>query len=497
MGAVLWVEDANLLAYLLTATKIEPDRVLFRSGTVWDSVRRIRDALEYGLLLADEAWTSDLASAAGRAYDAQYDSTTRVQALEALAEQVSKPRLMACTLAASEAGRVSLLDEVRRASLSDLCLLLAGPTDSWNISDPMPPVSLASRELDAWPALVVWSRTGVSAVVSVSALPMLLKELKEIEGSVPADSDLRLVKYDHLLAAVRGRQQPAKVLQLSDLHFGTDEASQHQALLMNHLERVIRNVGRVVITGDLMEHPDERNFWELTACLGRLASLSGSDPITIPGNHDERESYGAFERTLEQVVRLDRQMVEVDDEIQCIFFGFDSSVDAQYAEGSVSVEQLRAAGTRFELLAARRPDIEGFRRIALVHHHPLPFDPEREGLVEYVKEYVSEQVLGMKDGPRFLEWCAKREADLVLHGHKHRPRRRDDVVDVGRGPRPKPVTTVGCATSLGVRGRPLGYNIVTWSNDGDRWSVAFVEGARDGSGFWEIASALRTRQRDR
>jgi hypothetical protein len=95
--------------------------------------------------------------------------------------------------------------------------------------------------------------------------------------------------------------------------------------------------------------------------------------------------------------------MEVDDDMGCVFLGFDSTLDSEHAEGTVTENQRRRVGSRFEELVSRRPHIESYMRIALVHHHPLPFEPARESLLSWVKEGVSEVILDMVDGPGFLE----------------------------------------------------------------------------------------------
>lgn len=144
--------------------------------------------------------------------------------------------------------------------------------------------------------------------------------------------------------------------------------------------------------------------------------------------------------------------------------------------------------------AAAPPRLGGLKTVcqqpvSLVHQHPLPFEPARESLLSWVKEGVSEVILGMVDGPGFLEWCARRGVNLVLHGHQHRPRLRDDLIGGVHGRRR--ITTVGCGTSLGIRRSALGYNLINWNTARNRWSATFYEGLPDGSGFHEIAVTTR------
>jgi len=361
-----------------------------------------------------------------------------------------------------------------------LCVFATSEPDEWHIVNPTPPVLVASRELDAWPGIVFWSPTGHCALIPMSALLEVLNELREVGDAA----------HDQVLLARGSPRRSPKLLQLSDLHFGTEEAAKMQVSLFNRLDQEVKKVGRVVITGDLMETPNRANLSAFEFFVNRIGAISPK-PIVIPGNHDERNLYGFIWQNLSQVVRLDRQAVEVDHRLRCLFLGFDSTLDATWAEGFVSEEQTRRVGGQLDLEISRpeSEDVKGYLRVALVHHHPLPLKKTDEGFRALVEEYVKEKVLGMREGERFLEWCAKREALLVLHGHKHLPRRRDARVSIGQS-KLRNVMVVGCGTSLGVRGRPLGYNLITWDVAGKAWSVEFVESKRDGSGFFPLASGF-------
>lgn len=376
-------------------------------------------------------------------------------------------------------------------SVPGLCVFATSKPDQWHLIDPTPPVLVASQELDAWPGIVLWSPTGHCALIPMSALLEVLNELREIGDAAPHQQPVEMLRrYDQALVARGTPQRSPKLLQLSDLHFGTREAAACHVLLSNHLDRVVKKVGRVVITGDLMETPKPDNLSEFDAFVSRIAIISRDNPIVIPGNHDERETYGSFGRSLEQVVRLDRQAVAVDHQLRCVFLGFDSTLDARLAEGFVSEEQTRRVAGQLELEISRSPEVEGYLCVALVHHHPLKLEAAKdEGFREYFEEYFKEKVLGMREGKRFLRWCAKRGAMLVLHGHKHRPRRRDAWVSIGSSELRK-VMVVGCGTSLGVRERPLGYNLITWDVTGKAWSANFFESEPDGSGFFPLASGF-------
>ncbi len=500
MGAVLRVQDVNLLAllHLPEFPKLrDPIRPKFQVSSVRDSLEHISRAADNKRIRAGSDWAKKLSKLAdslsnkGPA-EGWINPDKLFSWLERIRRHLVPIPIMASTLATSMSGYEEMrssLGEVE--SVGDLAVFLTDDAESWNISYPTGPISLAGRELDAWPALVVWSRTGTCAVVPVSALPILFTDLSEVSKAQSIAPEERDRQRNLVLETLRQKPWSPKVLHLSDLHFGTEEAASNWTLLLNHLDRVVKEGDRVVITGDLMQAPNDNNRRELEAFLSRLAGMTRTYPVVIPGNHDEKSLYGSFWQKLNQVVRLDHQAVEVDDGVRCVFLGFDSSLEAKRAKGRVTPEDTKRVGDRFELTLSLQGHIQDYMLIALVHHHPLPFEASREEIAKYIQEWALESMfIGMEEGEEFVRWCGRRGVDLILHGHKHRPRLRDESVLVPSG-RTKHVTVVGCGTSLGIRGHPLSYNVITWNGRRSRSSVAFFEGLADGSGFYEITSSLR------
>lgn len=157
-----------------------------------------------------------------------------------------------------------------------------------------------------------------------------------------------------------------------------------------------------------------------------------------------------------------------------VFFCFDSSRTGDLARGAVEPDQLLHVGTSFGVDNARGR-LSDHLKIALVHHHPYPYTPEREIPIIDPRSWVGrEELIEFRGAPGFLSWCAARGIGLVLHGHKHIPRLVHDRVAVG--PRAddeqREITTVGCGSSLGANspttsssgypGRRAGMWISSW-----------------------------------
>jgi len=97
---------------------------------------------------------------------------------------------------------------------------------------------------------------------------------------------------------------------------------------------------------------------------------------------------------------------------------------------------------------------------------------------------ITDELLRMDDADSFLGWCANRRVGLILHGHKHVPRYRQEWVTRSDGTG-QSITAVGCGTTLGAQGKPLSYNLIAWEPVSRRWNVSYFMDPGDGSGFVE------------
>jgi len=313
-----------------------------------------------------------------------------------------------------------------------------------------------------------------------------LKDAYDLYGKLrPAVSDLALV--DQILEEYQTREAGRRILHLSDLHFGTEQALEHEAYLSAHLESIADSVDRVVITGDLFNQPRREEALAFRNFRAMLTRNRKEDIIVIPGNHDQKW-LGNFGAPLREAAKLEWSSLVVDDELQCVFLCFNSSLDADFARGKVTVHQLREMGTAFETQCICRPAVRNYLRIALVHHHPFSFETAQETWIARALSRANlsdEYFLRMDDAESFLKWCARRGVPLLLHGHKHVPRYVTAYISPPDGENwpGRRLTAVGCGTSLGAEGKPLSYNLVRWDSHVQSWTVSFFADPGDGSGF--------------
>ncbi len=104
----------------------------------------------------------------------------------------------------------------------------------------------------------------------------------------------------------------------------------------------------------------------------------------------------------------------------------------KYSHGKISQEQL----VWFEkTLATYRDDDR--KRIVLMHHHPF----------NYPYPNVVPDTTQIEEGAEFVEIATRYKVDLVIHGHRHHPKVKTEMNDVGY-----PITFF-CAGSLSVNAK--------------------------------------------
>lgn len=221
-----------------------------------------------------------------------------------------------------------------------------------------------------------------------------------------------------------------RLVHLSDLHFGaTRRLEDASAALVETILR--RDADHVVVTGDITEHGRDEEldrFCRVFEPLAKCGRLS-----IVPGNHDRLgDDVGAI------MMGGDRVRVERSEGLHLVLVdttrpnpGF-----AFIAHGHLGDDDIDAID---DALADPEP---GALVCVLMHHHlmALPTDSWFEGVGQVVGLPFTQHLVR---GPSLLQRVLGR-ADLVLHGHRHRPR----GVWI-RGRRPLGVFNAGCSPGLG------------------------------------------------
>lgn len=346
--------------------------------------------------------------------------------------------------------------------------------------DPFPALRVLADQPIAPPGVLFWTRLGSACALPLQDALRFLRHnlLDALSGGLKATDDA--------IAFQASQRRPKRILHLSDLHIGQAEATQRRSYLKRHLKGLMPSIDRVAVTGDLFDTPSEDLRASFDEFRRDVEENTNKRLLVIPGNHDMRikgNALGALGRRAEYVTDIDWSPIEVDHEMQTVFFSFNSSETGNFARGSVSQRQRLSRAEKHDDEIHRRRQVRDYFNIALVHHHPVDYGSQPTALYERILARFGgdDKFIAFDESEEFLKWCAGRQVGLVLHGHKHIPHLATvDPSDMGDAE----VTIVGCGSSVGAGRRPMCYDVVTIEPATKRWSVSFYQDERgDGSGF--------------
>src|SRR5437764_6260030 len=232
----------------------------------------------------------------------------------------------------------------------------------------------------------------------------------------------------------------ARLLHLSDLHFGA-----HDEDLVQAVERKVDKLkpDLVIISGDFTQRAKTDEFKDACAFLDRLRE-AGHEVLGVPGNHDV-PLYAVLRRLLTPLTRYRRFI----DETLCPFvelrgvavLGINTARSLTFTEGRISEEQVEFIRETFS-----RSDPDAVR--VLVTHHPLFAIPVGEG----VERAIGRQELA-------LDAIEEAGVDLLLAGHAHHASVHSaaDLVTRAGGAL---VIQAGTATSTRVREQNQSFNVI-------------------------------------
>ena len=344
--------------------------------------------------------------------------------------------------------------------------------------DPFPALRVLADQPIAAPGVLFWTRLGSACALPLQeAFDFLRRDLlSALSGGLRAT--------DSAIAAQASSRRSKRVLHLSDLHIGLKEATHRRSYLKRHLRGLLPSIDRVAVTGDLFDTPSEDLRASFDEFRRDIEDGTGKRLLVVPGNHDVRikgNAIGGLGRRAEYVTDLDWSPVDVDHDMQAVFFSFNSSETGDFARGSVSLRQRLSRAEKHDDEIHRKQSVRDYFNVALVHHHPVDYGSQPTALYERIlaKFGGDDRFIAFEESEDFTNWCVGRHVSLILHGHKHIPHLATVRV-AGRSE----VTVVGCGSSVGAEGKPMCYDVVTIEPATKRWSVSFHQDARgDGSGF--------------
>ncbi|MBK1685662.1 metallophosphoesterase family protein [Rhodoferax fermentans] len=253
------------------------------------------------------------------------------------------------------------------------------------------------------------------------------------------------------------------LLQISDAHFGTEQASVVEALVALSQQQ---RPDVLVLSGDITQRARASEFHAARALVNRL----GKPVLAIPGNHDI-PLFNLGSRLLHPYARhceaFGDELEPVHTSPELLVLCINTTRWYRHKNGEVSPAQIERVSKR---LASAEP---GQLRVVVVHH-PVA-----------VLRAVDVQNL-LRGHAAALQLWAAAGADLVLGGHIHLPY----VIALPDLARPMWAVQAGTAVSSRVRdGVPNSVNLLRWGSDApagrcliERWdytaaSQAFVRTA--------------------
>lgn len=381
-----------------------------------------------------------------------------------------------------------------------------------NFLDPFPALALLGEEEANFPGILFWTRSGATTFASLKEgkANSLFKSLMQVRNERGRDYSpefyarrywnfpYRFSEKDAIASDILNtsfsKPTSKKILHLSDVHFGLSTTSKYKRLLKAQIEDIKHEINQIVITGDLIDTPKEEQMDDFIAFIDELEQCVKTEVIAIPGNHDRRR-WGTLGTKLQQLINLRwRDIVPVDN-LECVFFCFDSAASGYFARGWITEKQRLNVKTKFVNKCQLDPKLRTYSRIALIHHHLFPLNLKTgnfsQQVIKTIKSSISQKFVKMVEAKEFLSWCAGNEIPLVLHGHEHL--QWTDSEDIQTDAGTYNVKTVACGTSLGVGKSPLTYNILTWNDVSQSWKEAPFEEKGDGSGFKQLNVRINVR----
>lgn len=262
----------------------------------------------------------------------------------------------------------------------------------------------------------------------------------------------------------------AKLIHLSDLHFGA-----HEPRLVAAVEKQVdaAKPDLVVVSGDFTQRARTSQFEEACAFLQRLRE-AGHEVLAVPGNHDV-PLYDVLRRFLSPLTRYRKYI----DETLCPFhevpgaavLGINTARSATFKDGKISREQIAFIRDAFAKVDPAVPRV-------LVTHHPIFALPTGTGIGKPIDNQAD--VLAM---------IAELGVDVLMAGHNHRAS-RDESSDFVTKSTGALVIQAGTATSTRVRGENQSFNKITI--DGETVEVTLV--TWNESEFADDAPALFARR---
>ena len=372
------------------------------------------------------------------------------------------------------------------------------PKRIFSLTDVFPAFRTALAASTEWPGVLLWTQSGDSIFLSLSVQsPRKLMEqghwiFSHLGTAIGVDLELLKEQYYREFPDVSSRpSERVTIVHLSDIHLGCREAGLRLPRVQDILSNLINDLGAggeviiPLVSGDLMDSPEEDNLDRVRAFLSWLGNLRTEPPIILLGNHDVRKD-GYLAENLRVAMQVDKRsgLVKWFEDLRLGIACFDSVRDGKLARGYIGERQFLDMGSDLDSKCRGRHD---YIVIAALHHHPIPVQ-----VPDWYARPFYERVLGatfestdeLEDASDFVAFVEERQCAAVLHGHKHIPR-FDST--------PKGIPVIGCGSTVGkVRTRDkrpfMSINLLTINRSNSKLSARLLAERIAGGGLGEYTS---------
>ncbi len=405
----------------------------------------------------------------------------------------------------SEVDRIICSEEFLRYLLqiepddSGLILQIEDPLRSvFTLTDVFPAFRTALTDSTSWPGVLIWTRRGDSVFLPFGSTneDEIKKTAKWIFTHLAeaAGSDLEMLKslfYRQRRVRDPRNHRRMHLVQLSDLHLGSDEASRRLPRVKQLVRNVLEKLGEdspivLVITGDLMNTPDDRNLNSVRDFFDFLNHLGTRAQILVLGNHDVRRN-GFLDEKLQQAIKLPNISPHIEwyPDQRVALVCFNTVVGGILAQGSIGEVQLSDLGNELD----NRKDWRDFALVGVMHHHPIPVENPDWHVQQFYEKLLGKRLIKktqeLEDADSLLDFVRARQMAAIVHGHKHIPR-IDQLPDSA-------TQIVGCGSTVGkveakIRTTYMSLNIVTIDSTLGQLSIRLLAERIPGAGLNEFRS---------
>jgi 3',5'-cyclic AMP phosphodiesterase CpdA len=246
-----------------------------------------------------------------------------------------------------------------------------------------------------------------------------------------------------------GSSEPVfRIAHISDTHVSPEYNRQNIIKLKALLSRVVdENYDHIVITGDIAGHGEERDFRSVRRILKYFGILDYERLTVTIGNHDifggvhrpeDLLSFGRHCRSVDYSKKIDlferafketfpkkayegeRVFPFVKIIGTVVLLGVNSVrpfhpiLNPFGSNGHVSDRQLQAVER-----ILRHPSVDGFAKIALIHHHFDKYQPYSSSLADRLYHTFESLTLKLHGRRNVQELFRRFGVNAVLHGHTH------------------------------------------------------------------------------